>query len=69
MGDKNQTLYLSKYVPECEGRILEIGSKDYGNTASFRDQYDYEEYVGIDMEDGDGVDAISNLVQPKTFLL
>ena len=62
MGDKNQALYLSKYVPECEGRILEIGSKDYGNTASFRDHYDYEEYVGIDMEDGDGVDAVVDLV-------
>src|SRR5207253_1014739 len=35
MGDVNQRLFLTRYLPEISGPILEVGSKDYGNTASF----------------------------------
>lgn len=39
MGDINQVIYLKKYLPEVDGPVLEIGSKDYGSTSSFRDTY------------------------------
>ncbi|MCB1801345.1 MAG: class I SAM-dependent methyltransferase [Gammaproteobacteria bacterium] len=63
MGDKNQTTYLKRYLPSLEGPILEIGSKDYGNTASFRDHFVGNEYVGIDMASGKGVDHVLDLVE------
>lgn len=62
MGDINQTLYLKKFLSSVEGPILEIGSKDYGNTSSFRDVYTQNEYVGIDMEEGKNVDHVVDLV-------
>jgi SAM-dependent methyltransferase len=63
MGDKNQDIYLKKYMPKVSGPILEIGSKDYGNTSSFRDFYHDSEYIGIDMEAGKSVDYVLDLTQ------
>lgn len=62
MGDFNQKIYLSRYLPDVDGPILEIGSKDHGNVSSFRDQYRGNEYVGVDMQEGDNVDQVLNLV-------
>lgn len=62
MGDINQTIYLQKFLPTVDGPVLEIGSKDYGNTSSFRTVYTQNEYVGIDMEDGKNVDHVVDLV-------
>jgi len=50
-------------MPEVSGPVLEIGSKDYGNTSSFRDYYCDNEYVGIDMEMGKNVDCVLDLTQ------
>jgi len=61
MGDVNQGLYLKKYVTQVDGPILEIGSKDYGNTSSFRSAFADNEYVGVDLEPGDGVDVVADL--------
>ncbi len=36
MGDINQLAYLEHWVPKVDGPVLEVGSKDYGSTASFR---------------------------------
>ncbi|MCF6358453.1 MAG: class I SAM-dependent methyltransferase, partial [Draconibacterium sp.] len=63
MGDKNQDIYLKKYMPKVSGPVLEIGSKDYGNTSSFRDFYLDSEYIGIDMEGGKNVDHVLDLTQ------
>jgi SAM-dependent methyltransferase len=63
MGDKNQEAYLIKYLPAFNGSVLEVGSKDYGNTASFRNYYTTAKYVGIDLEEGKGVDVIVDLVK------
>lgn len=63
MGDINQLLYLKRWVPVVDGPVLEIGSKDYGSTSSFRDFYTQSEYVGVDMEAGKGVDVIQDLTQ------
>lgn len=63
MGDRNQILFLKKYVPEVSGPILEIGSKDYGSTSSFRDVYPNSPYVGIDMASGAGVDEVVDMAE------
>lgn len=63
MGDVNQIIYLRRFVPTVNGPILEIGSKDYGNTSSFRDQYVGNEYVGVDMQAGKNVDRVINLAE------
>lgn len=63
MGDRNQIIFLKKFAPVVEGPVLEVGSKDYGSTSSFRDLYPNGPYIGIDMEDGAGVDRIVNLAE------
>ncbi len=63
MGDINQVIYLKKFMPEVSGPVLEIGSKDYGNTSSFRDHYRTSDYIGIDMEAGNNVDYVLDLTQ------
>jgi len=61
MGDANQLHYLRHFVPKTPGPVLEIGSKDYGSTSSFRDFYSGVEYVGVDMAEGKGVDVVTDL--------
>lgn len=61
MGDINQQIYLKTLLPKVDGPVLEIGSKDYGSTSSFRDTYPGVEYVGTDMEPGPGVDVVADL--------
>ncbi len=63
MGDLNQLAYLKHWVPAVDGPILEIGSKDYGSTASFREFYVGNEYVGVDMAEGKGVDVVADLTE------
>jgi SAM-dependent methyltransferase len=63
MGDSNQFKILIDNVPTVSGKVLEIGSKNYGNTTSFRDHYTRNEYVGLDLEAGDGVDVIVDLTK------
>jgi hypothetical protein len=63
LGDRNQILFLRKFVPEVAGPILEIGSKDYGSTSSFREFYPNSPYVGVDMEAGAGVDQVVDLAE------
>jgi SAM-dependent methyltransferase len=62
MGDKNQIYYLTKHIPSLNGSILEVGSKDYGSTSSYRKLYANCEYVGVDMEMGEGVDIVLDMV-------
>jgi SAM-dependent methyltransferase len=61
MGDQNQLLYLQRFVPEVNGAILEIGSKDYGSTIPFRKHIRHREYIGLDMASGAGVDVVGDL--------
>jgi hypothetical protein len=63
MGDQNQRIYLKKYLPNVNGPVLEVGSKDYGNTSSFRDIYAGHEYTGVDMQAGCGVDVVVDLME------
>jgi SAM-dependent methyltransferase len=64
MGDVNQVMYLKERLPTLAGSILEIGSKDYGNTATFRDFYHSNTYVGVDLEAGANVDVVADLTVP-----
>ena len=61
MGDNNQTAYLMQWAPECDGPVLEVGSKEYGSTFGFRKLYPRNEYVGVDMIPGEGVDVVADL--------
>lgn len=61
MGDINQIIFGKKYLPKDARYVLEVGSKNYGNTSSFRDHFTNAEYVGVDIEAGDGVDVVCDL--------
>jgi hypothetical protein len=61
MGDVNQSLYLQQHIPSCDGPILEVGSKEYGNTATFRSFYRDAAYTGVDLSTGNGVDVVHDL--------
>ena len=64
MGDVNQSYFLEKELPKkTYNNVLDIGSKDYGNTQSFRDLVKYNNYVGIDMEAGKNVDHVIDLTK------
>lgn len=58
MGDLNQVEYLKSNAHLVRGPILEIGSKDYGNTPDYRSIFLGEKYVGVDLEEGKGVDVV-----------
>ena len=59
MGDANQTLFLKERAPSVDGLVIEIGSRQYGNSAPFRSLY--KNYLGIDREAGPGVDEVCDL--------
>jgi len=61
MGDVNQRLFLSRALPRADGPVLEVGSKDYGNTTTFRDVFTGGEYIGIDLSPGKDVDRALDL--------
>lgn len=63
MGDVNQLTYLQRHVASVQGPVLEVGSKDYGSTSTFRGVYTASEYIGVDMAPGKGVDAVVDLVE------
>lgn len=62
MGDINQTIFAEKVFKKMKFQnILEIGSKNYGNAQPFRKILNYDEYIGVDLVEGDGVDLVVNL--------
>lgn len=64
MGDVNQLIFISRYAEQLDGPLLEIGSKDYGSTQDLRSLFaDKGTYVGVDMEDGPGVDVVLDLTE------
>lgn len=62
MGDINQLIYIRKFSNLFDAPFLEVGSKDYGSTQDFHPLFsDKGEYIGVDMEDGPGVDVVLDL--------
>lgn len=68
MGDLNQLLFVKKYADKVKGPILEVGSKDYGNTQNLRPLFENYDYVGVDMEDGPGVDIVIDLTEDISII-
>ena len=64
MGFKNHELFIKQHKSIFRGPFLEIGAKDYGSTVNLRAIFPEETYVGIDMEDGKGVDLVLDLTRP-----
>lgn len=64
MGFVNHELFFKMHRHLFRGPFLEIGAKDYGSTTDFRKLLPGEEYVGIDMEAGKGVDLVLDLTLP-----
>ena len=64
MGDENQLAYVKKFENEFFGPYLEVGSKDYGAVQVLRSIFgDKDTYVGVDMQEGDGVDVVLDFTQ------
>jgi len=64
MGDINQFILVSKYARNFAGPYLEVGAKNYGNTQDLRSLFaGKEQYIGLDMEEGPGVDMVLDLTQ------
>jgi len=59
-----EALYIKRYEKEFAGPYLEVGSKDYGATQVLRSIYsDRDTYIGVDMQDGSGVDVVLNFTK------
>lgn len=63
MGDVNQKIFLTRSLPKVDGPVLEVGSRDYGSTENFREIYAGNEYIGVDLSEGKGVDRVIDLAQ------
>ncbi len=61
MGDKNQLNFVLNNINIVQEPILEVGSRDYGNTPDFRSMFPGYEYVSVDMQEGKGVDLVIDL--------
>ena len=64
MGDYNQLDFILKHKAEFAGPFLEIGSKDYGSTEDLRSLFPEDEYVGVDLSSGKGVDVVLDFTRP-----
>lgn len=64
MGFKNHELFIKRHQGRFRGPFLEIGAKDYGSTVNLRAMFPGENYVGIDMAEGKGVDLVLDLTRP-----
>jgi SAM-dependent methyltransferase len=73
MGDRNQLLIAQRFLGNVTGPVVEVGSKDYGNTQPFRQLFAGLDYVGVDVAPGDNVDRVVDLesglgdLAPGTF--
>ena len=64
MCDENQLLCIKRYEKEFFGPYLEVGSKDYGAPQVLRSIFsDRDTYIGVDMQNGSGVDVVLNFTQ------
>ncbi len=58
MGCLNQLNFVKDHGKAIKGPILEVGSRDYGNTPDFRSLFPGCDYTGVDREAGKGVDMV-----------
>ena len=62
VGDLNELNFIKKNTKKFKPPYLEIGSR-YGFTREIRELFPGSEYIGIDMEDGSGVDVVLDLTE------
>ena len=63
MGDSNQAAFFYRNKPGRFKRVLEVGSRNYGSAVNWRVIVEYDEYVGIDMAAGNGLDKVHDLTE------
>ena len=75
MGSPNHIIALKQFLKETGinlsfESVLEVGSKNYGNTADFKSEFNISQsnYTGIDMEAGENVDLVLDFTQPFEVL-
>jgi SAM-dependent methyltransferase len=61
MGHINDFNFVKRNMSLVKSPILDIGSKNYDNTQDFRKLFPGAEYVGVDLEDGEGVDVVLDM--------
>jgi hypothetical protein len=61
MGCMNQFRFIQQSTDLIKGPVLEVGSKDYGSTPNLRPLLPGCEYLGVDQEEGKGVDVVLDL--------
>ena len=61
MGDVNQLLIVKRNADLVRDPILEVGSRDYGNTPDLRALFPTATYLGVDLSEGKGVDLVLDL--------
>lgn len=61
MGNACQLEFVKRHRQRVDGPVLEIGSKDYGNTSDFRPMFAEQGYLGVDQFPGEGVDRVCDL--------
>lgn len=61
---ESKSEYLSKFKPK-QGRTLVVGSRRYNNKIDRRTLYD--DAIGVDMLEGDGVDIVHDMEFPLDF--
>ena len=52
--------FIAQHAPDCEGPVLEIGSRDING--GVRDLFPADGYHGIDLAEGRGVDEVVDVV-------
>ena len=62
VGDFNQLNFIKTHRARFTEPCLEVGSR-YGLTQYIRDLFPQSDYVGLDMEDGPGVDVVADLTE------
>lgn len=61
MGDYNQLDFARRHLALFEPPVLEVGSRDYGNTQDLRPLLGTDDYIGVDLEPGPGVDKVLDM--------
>lgn len=64
MGDLNQLRYVEARTARFRGPFLEVGARDYGTTQDLRPLFPGSEWLGVDLQDGPGVDLVVDLAAP-----
>lgn len=68
MGDRNQVLYVEQLRGSLRGPVLEVGGRDYGNPGSLRALFPDDDYLGVDLTAGPGVDHVLDMTRPLAEL-